>query len=84
MVAQGRVNEKQRGILDPGSKPKWVGSKMACWPHKRSGGGRRKESVTEQEADEACLEQEDKIMVGMAVRSPNYSSGLASHENRLF
>lgn len=55
---------------------------MACWPHKRSG-GKQKGSVPKQEAGEACLKQEDKIMEGMGDHPPSYSSGPVSYKNRV-
>lgn len=71
------VNEKQKGKGQSGRL-----AKMACWPHKRSG-GKQKGSGPKQEADETCLTLEDKIMEGMAVNCPSYSSGPATYKNRV-
>lgn len=45
-VAQGHTNKKQTGILDPGSRPKWVGSQNGMLTtHKE---GRKEEGFSAQ------------------------------------
>lgn len=70
-VAQGHANTKERGVLDPGLRPKWVGShNVVLTTHKEWQKEEGTGSVPKQEAKVACLEHEDKTMVGTADHSP--------------